>query len=80
MGGPRKRTEPPNCSALKQNANLWRLFSRAGMVSFFKAMKGYNESLIAKLTNSWRKGQVVIGAVRFEVTTQFIVEVTGLEN
>lgn len=50
------------------------------MVPFFETMKGYNESLIAKFTNYWRKGNVAIGAVKFEVTTQFIAETIGLQN
>lgn len=35
MGGPRKRTKPPNSKALKQNGDLWRLFENVGMVPFF---------------------------------------------
>lgn len=67
MGGSRKCTEPLNYQTLKQNADLWRIFERDGMVPFFEAMKGYNESITTKFTNSWRKGNVAIGAVKFEV-------------
>lgn len=50
------------------------------MTSFFESMKGYNENLMAKFTNSWKKGSFSIGAVKFEVMTQFIAEAIGLIN
>lgn len=80
MGGPRKRTEPPNCQALKQNEDLWSMFENVGMASFFQSLKGYNESLMEKFTNSWRNGWVSIGAVNFEVMSCFIARATGLHN
>lgn len=50
------------------------------MVPFFESLKGYNENLTTKFTNSWRKGSVSIGAVKFKVTTRFIAEATSLQN
>jgi hypothetical protein len=50
------------------------------MAPFFKVMKGYNESLTTKFTNSWRMGKVTIGPMRFEVLTQFISQAMSLEN
>lgn len=49
------------------------------MDPFFQSLKGYNESLTMKFANSWR-GWVSIGAMKFEVTSHFIAEATGLLN
>lgn len=44
------------------------------MASFFEDMRGYNGSLIAKFTNSWKTGHVFINTMKFEVTNQLIAE------
>lgn len=56
------------------------MFENVGMVPFFESLKGYNEKLMAKFMNSWKKGFVTIGVVKFEVTTSFIAEAMGLQN
>ena len=76
MGGPHKWVEPRSYEYILKNEEIWNYFMSVGLTNYTVVMKGHNLMLSTKFVNSWYRGKVTIGTMKFIVTPQLIVEET----
>lgn len=64
VGGQHLHVEPISYVSLKKNTQVWDIFNKGGIISFFKIMNGCDKDLSSYFMNIWINGRVVVGGVR----------------
>eukprot|EP01018_Ginkgo_biloba_P021014 Gb_37073 [translate_table: standard] len=75
MGGDPVTTKP---IVLKVDEEVRDILDRAGLLSFFRKLSGFNEDISLQVVETWNDEKVTVNGLDFIITEQLIADVSGV--